>query len=61
MCVCCSVGSDSLPPHGIQPARLLCPCSSPGKNILFMKPSRAPQGPHKVHLLSILLYFASCL
>ena len=28
----CSVVSDSLQPHGLQPARLLCPWSSPGKN-----------------------------
>ena len=29
--VSCSVMSDSLLPHGLYPARLLCPCS-PGKN-----------------------------
>ena len=28
----CSVVSDSLHPHGMQPARLLCPWNSPGKN-----------------------------
>ena len=27
-----SVMSDSLQPHGLQPARLLCPWDSPGKN-----------------------------
>ena len=27
-----SVMSDSLRPHGLQPARLLCPWNSPGKN-----------------------------
>ena len=27
-----SVMSDSLTPHGLQPARLLCPWDSPGKN-----------------------------
>ena len=27
-----SVVSDSLPPHRLQPARLLCPWNSPGKN-----------------------------
>ena len=37
-CVCprvfaCSVMSDSLWPHRLQPARLACPCDSPGKNI----------------------------
>ena len=32
-CVClCSVVFDSLRPHGLQPARLLCPWDSPGKN-----------------------------
>ena len=32
-CVCaCSVVSDSLQPQAIQPARLLCPWDSPGKN-----------------------------
>ena len=28
-----SVMSDCLKPHGLQPARLLCPWDSPGKNI----------------------------
>ena len=37
MCMCgwvltCSVVSDSLRPHGLQPTRLLCPWDSPGKN-----------------------------
>ena len=27
----CSVASDSFPPHGVQPARLLCPPNFPGK------------------------------
>ena len=34
-CACmlsCSVTSDSLRPHGLQPTRLLCPWKSPGKN-----------------------------
>ena len=34
-CACvlsCSVVSDSLQPYGPQPARLLCPWNSPGKN-----------------------------
>ena len=30
--VSCSVVSDSLQPHGLQPARLPCPWDSPGKN-----------------------------
>ena len=29
----CSVMSDSLPPYGLQPASLLCPWGSAGKNI----------------------------
>ena len=32
VCVSCSVMSDSLRPHGLQLARLLCPWNSPGKN-----------------------------
>ena len=28
----CSVMSDSLQPHGLQPSRLLCPWNFPGKN-----------------------------
>ena len=28
----CSVLSNSLRAHGLQPVRLLCPCNSPGKN-----------------------------
>ena len=35
VCLCvfsCSVTSDSLQPYGLQPARLLCPRDSPGKN-----------------------------
>ena len=31
-CHVASVMSDSLQPHGLQPARLLCPWNSPGKN-----------------------------
>ena len=31
VCVCvCLVMSDSLPPHGLWPIRLLCPCDFPG-------------------------------
>ena len=30
--IICSVVSDSLWPHGLQPARLLCPWNSPDKN-----------------------------
>ena len=33
LCVCVfSVVSTSLQPHGLWPARLLCPWNSPGKN-----------------------------
>ena len=32
VCVSCSVMSDSLRPHGLQPARLLRPWNSPGNN-----------------------------
>ena len=28
----CSVLFNSLPPHGLKPASLLCPSNSPGKN-----------------------------
>ena len=31
-CVHCSVVSNSLRPHGLQPARLPCPWNSPGEN-----------------------------
>ena len=31
-CVLKSVVSDSLPPHGLQPTRFLCPWNCPGKN-----------------------------
>ena len=30
--VSCSVVSDSVTPHGLQPSKLLCPWDSPGKN-----------------------------
>ena len=30
--LCCSVVSNPLQPHGLKPARLLCPWDSPGKN-----------------------------
>ena len=30
-----SVVSDSLQPHGLQHARLLCPCNSPGKDTIL--------------------------
>ena len=38
--VSCSVLSDSLQPHGVQPVRLLCPWNSPGKNTGLGRHSR---------------------
>ena len=38
----CSVVSDSLQPHGLQPARFLCPQSSPGKNNWSVWPIPSP-------------------
>ena len=32
LCLVASVASNSLPPCGLQPAKLLCPWDSPGKN-----------------------------
>ena len=32
ICVSCSVVSDSLQLHGLEPTRFLCPWDSPGKN-----------------------------
>ena len=32
VCVSCSVMSNSMQPHGLQPTRLLCPQDIPGKN-----------------------------
>ena len=32
VCISCSVLTDSWRPHGLQPARPLCPWDSPGKN-----------------------------
>ena len=32
LCLSCSVVSDSLRPHGLGPARLLCPWNPPGRN-----------------------------
>ena len=58
---CCwvtSVVSDSLPPNGLQPVRLLCPWDSPGKDsgvgchILFQGIfSTQGLNPHLLHLL----------
>ena len=54
----CSVPSDSVQPHGLQPARLLCPWDSPGKNTgvdchALLQGIFLTQGlnPHLLHLL----------
>ena len=54
----CSVMSDSLRPHGLQPDRLLCPWDSPGKNTavgchFLLQGIFLTQGsnPHLFHLL----------
>ena len=53
-----SVVSNSLPPHGLWPTRLLCPCNSPGKNTgvgghVLLQGIFPTQGlnPHLLHLL----------
>ena len=56
VCVSCSFASDSLSPHGLQPARLLCPWDSPGKNTgegyhfllqgIFLTQGSNPHVPH---------------
>ena len=63
VCVCvfmhtCSVVSDFLLPHGLQPARLLCPWDFPGKNTgvgchCLLQGIFPTQGlnPHLLHLL----------
>ena len=60
-CMCmhgCSLFSDSLQPHGLQPARLLCPWNLPGKNTRvgchFLLQGIFPtqkSNPHLLHLL----------
>ena len=45
VCISCSVVSNSLRPHGLQTARLLCPWNSTGKNtgvLLFPSPRDLP-------------------
>ena len=36
LCVSCSVMTNSLWPHGLQPARFFCPWNSPGKNTILV-------------------------
>ena len=57
-----SVVSDSLPPHGLEPARLLCPWDSPGKgtgvgfHALFQRISR-PRDPTHVSYISCIDWY----
>ena len=68
VCVCVCV-SDSLQPHGLEPARLLCPWDSPGKNTVgchfFLQRIFPTQGSnsHLLHLLhcrQIVNHCATC-
>ena len=64
MVVCCvfshSVVSNSLQPHGLQPARLLCPWNFPGKNTgvgcHFLLLGIFPTQGSNLHLLLLLHY-----
>ena len=70
VCVCvCVCVSDSLQPHGLEPARLLCPWDSPGKNTVgchfFLQRIFPTQGSnsHLLHLLhcrQIVNHCATC-
>ena len=56
-CAMCSVVSNFLQPHELEPARLLCPWDSPGKNTgvgcLFLPPGDPPNpGIEPVSLVS---------
>ena len=62
---CCSVMSDSLPPHGLWPARLLCPWNFPGDNTgvgchFLLQGIFPTQGWHP-HLLGLLHWQADSL
>ena len=54
----CSVMSNSLQPHGLQPARFLCPWDFPGKNTevgcQFLLQGIFPTQGSNIHLLSLL-------
>ena len=54
----CSVMSDSLRPHGLQPSRFLCPRGFPGKNTgvgcHFLLQGVFPTQGSKLHLLQLL-------
>ena len=61
MCACmhvCSAVYDSLQPHGLQPARLLCPWNFPGKNTgvgcYFLHQGIFPTQGLKTHFLRLL-------
>ena len=55
-----SVMTDSLRPHGLQPARLLCPQDSPGKNTewVAISSSRGSSWPRdQTHISCVSLYW----
>jgi len=58
----CSVVSDSLQPHGLQPTRLLCPWNFPGKNTgvgcHFLLQGIFPTQGSNPHLLGLLHWWA---
>ena len=61
--VSCSVMSDSLQPHGLQPAKLLCPWNFPGKNTGMGRHSqrqrRPPKNESTLRAWSVCLLFLS--
>ena len=61
----CSVVSNSLWPHGLQPARLLCPWNYPGKNTEvgshFLLQGIFPTQRSNPHILGLLLWQAGSL
>ena len=63
--VSCSVVSDSLRPHGLEPTRLLCPWDSPGKNTgvvcYFLLQGIFPTRGLNPHLLGLLRWPAGSL
>ena len=58
VCVLCSILSDSLQPHGLQPDRLLCPWDSSDKNAgvgyHFLLQGIVPTQGLNLHLLCLL-------
>ena len=65
VCVSCSVMSNSLRLHGLEPARLLCPWDFPGKNTrvgcYFLLQGIFPTQALNPHLLGLLLWQADSL